>query len=1172
MTAIIQMNNDFNIQIGNQTSFSAASPMAPFEFAVAEGFQAFEWFPDKKEEGQGWEIKDLDRKTRAQIKNTAIKHKISLAVHAPWQANPLAPEGLAIFEENIRFALDIGATLLNIHCDTDQDKPGFAKALLPLIKLTKQAGIKLAIENTVMTPPEKINGLFKGLKKFTEVDIAHVGVCFDMGHANLCSATRNDYIGYLDRLGGNIPIIHLHGHENFGDHDSHLALFTGPAGSSEAGITALLLRLAARGFNGSLILEQWPEPPSLLTQARDKINRIIKTLSDPQKRKTGKTSTPAKLISRKSFDPAPPLVAAIAAMNQQSRSWREKLLGIKTLLLDYGPNNPAEEQLTYLAIYLRFLNSGEIACVEDGRHFRPSHHARCSQEIQEILFAKITPQTIFLIRKILPWLPSFDNDFMRREPLTRIRDIAHRNDIPQDMKKEIKETLQNKLHRCAGPEDLKTAGDILNRITATDVHYSENFVQEFQIFYQELQDFFNANSLESRLDALNLDKLTKTTKKTMAQFITAKRNKKKSVSQLLDILDKNTSLRAALVPGAYSSTATGAQHRRMAEIQLEDYAFAIFSELINELSKAADPFPWKDALQAVALAVTQLRLSTIDQQECAICESTLAAWAGKFDPKNRESLLLINSLLNRCQRLAENYCDKILVMFADKAETLGGLLALPDHAVRTYAEGDIRGNIVFQLAKLTTLLQGKIRELANLPPWDIIVAGRASGRLTPLERVEDFKPIKGKDHVLLLATATGFEEIPKQVSAIILCRPIPHLSHLAIRTRQANIVLIALLDLEKEQSLTGLKGKNISIVATGSKVSISQETSATSNQKTTTKVPPQKKQQVTLTTKKLVLPLAAAQPTTCSNKAFAASKLAELATSSKSFKTPGGLAIPFAVAAKAIKQEPGRLKKYEKLIKELTGGRKRNREKIIDELRQLFLALPVDPTISIDIAKRLGTKTRLMVRSSANCEDLETMSGAGLYDSIANVKPTTIDDAIRQVWASLWSKRAIIGRERAGIPHNMAHMAILVQEMISPDYAFVLHTTNPLNNNRDELYLELAAGLGETLASAAQTGSPLRMICNKKTGATQLLAFADYSLAARPQTKEGVCWTAIDYSKDPLTCDQTLRQKTAARLCNLGIAIEKSFGSPKDIEGVIKGDDIYLVQSRAQMIHEIEDN
>ncbi len=52
---------------------------------------------------------------------------------------------------------------------------------------------------------------------------------------------------------------------------------------------------------------------------------------------------------------------------------------------------------------------------------------------------------------------SATSSFTRKEPLTRIRDIAHRNDIPKELKKEIKNTLQNKLHRCAGLEDLATS-------------------------------------------------------------------------------------------------------------------------------------------------------------------------------------------------------------------------------------------------------------------------------------------------------------------------------------------------------------------------------------------------------------------------------------------------------------------------------------------------------------------------------------------------------------------------------------------------------------------------------------------------------------------------------------------------------------------------------------------
>lgn len=57
---------------------------------------------------------------------------------------------------------------------------------------------------------------------------------------------------------------------------------------------------------------------------------------------------------------------------------------------------------------------------------------------------------------------------------------------------EIKHTIQNKLHRNAGPEDLIATEAMLTRITKNPGEYSEAFVEQFKIFYQELKDFFNA--------------------------------------------------------------------------------------------------------------------------------------------------------------------------------------------------------------------------------------------------------------------------------------------------------------------------------------------------------------------------------------------------------------------------------------------------------------------------------------------------------------------------------------------------------------------------------------------------------------------------------------------------------------------------------------------------------
>jgi phosphoglucan,water dikinase len=84
--------------------------------------------------------------------------------------------------------------------------------------------------------------------------------------------------------------------------------------------------------------------------------------------------------------------------------------------------------------------------------------------------------------------------------MTRIRDIAHRNDIPSDLKNDIKHRLQNKLHRCAEPSDLKTCEELINRVRNGD--YNQDFKQQFEIFYEELKEFFNAQGLDKLLDSI----------------------------------------------------------------------------------------------------------------------------------------------------------------------------------------------------------------------------------------------------------------------------------------------------------------------------------------------------------------------------------------------------------------------------------------------------------------------------------------------------------------------------------------------------------------------------------------------------------------------------------------------------------------------------------------------
>ncbi|MFP3983278.1 MAG: phosphohistidine-like domain-containing protein [Desulfurivibrionaceae bacterium] len=260
----------FPFRIGNQTSYSAIRASAPFDFAVNNGFDAFEWFPDKKGDGSGWDTDELSSRQIDWIRKTASDNGIFLSVHAPWWANPLKEGGTALILKHIHFAVAIEARLLVIHFYTGQGTGLFLEKLKPVILATHKAGLKLALENTPETTPEDCNTFFSLLKE-TEMPGKHVGLCFDLGHANLCRTTPNDYVGFLQNLSSHVPLIHVHFHENYGETDTHLPLFTGPSKNNPAGLELVIKHLRERNFKGAIILEQWPDPPSLLIKARNRL-------------------------------------------------------------------------------------------------------------------------------------------------------------------------------------------------------------------------------------------------------------------------------------------------------------------------------------------------------------------------------------------------------------------------------------------------------------------------------------------------------------------------------------------------------------------------------------------------------------------------------------------------------------------------------------------------------------------------------------------------------------------------------------------------------------------------------------------------------------------------------------------------------------------------------------
>jgi hypothetical protein len=145
----------------------------------------------------------------------------------------------------------------------------------------------------------------------------------------------------------------------------------------------------------------------------------------------------------------------------------------------------------------------------------------------------------------------------------------------------------------------------------------------------------------------------------------------------------------------------------------------------------------------------------------------------------------------------------------------------------------------------------------------------------------------------------------------------------------------------------------------------------------------------------------------------------------------------------------------------------------LEDLRTSILAAPVpaeivDPLLA-RIHAQLGGAAHVRLRSSTNSEDLAGFSGAGLYYS-AKIDPASrasLEEGLREVWASVWSWDAFAERDWYGIDHARVAMAILVQESIDDDVVNgVAITGNPFYQGRPAVYVNAQARGGSVTGAA----------------------------------------------------------------------------------------------------------
>lgn len=199
------------------------------------------------------------------------------------------------------------------------------------------------------------------------------------------------------------------------------------------------------------------------------------------------------------------------------------------------------------------------------------------------------------------------------------------------------------------------------------------------------------------------------------------------------------------------------------------------------------------------------------------------------------------------------------------------------------------------------------------------------------------------------------------------------------------------------------------------------------------------------------------------------------------------------------------------------------------------IAIPDDLAAAITAPlARLGDPAAYAVRSSATAEDLPTASFAGQHDSYLNVVgPAAILHHVSRCWASLFTERAVTYRLRNGFDHRKVRMAVVVQQMVSPQGSGILFTADPVTSNRKVASVEACFGLGEALVSGQVNADVYKV-----------------------RSGEIVAKTVVTQEQPVLTDAQIVR------LAELGRRIEAHFGRPQDIEWCLDDDGFHIVQSR----------
>lgn len=205
------------------------------------------------------------------------------------------------------------------------------------------------------------------------------------------------------------------------------------------------------------------------------------------------------------------------------------------------------------------------------------------------------------------------------------------------------------------------------------------------------------------------------------------------------------------------------------------------------------------------------------------------------------------------------------------------------------------------------------------------------------------------------------------------------------------------------------------------------------------------------------------------------------------------------------------------------------------------------------------SEARWAIRSSATTEDATHASAAGLYRTHLGLTLAEVQQAIKDLWASLWEIRVVsyLARQSQGMAPRMA---VVIQPMIDAQAAGVAYSIHPVTRRRSQVMINAVPGLAVPLVDGTVTPDQYVVEVSTEGKPSRIRT----SLLAR----KADCLLISNTALRRASLDEDAQRRSSLTdtqlfsLAGTAKEIERVLGQPADVEWAFDSRQLWILQAR----------